>query len=145
MLRKFLFMLLLLPALAFASDGVTASGISDGLNNKGRVTLYFNFDTGSVYVDSSCFHILDKLAEVMKRRPDMKISVQAHTDTLGTPEGRVKLSTARAEVIKSALMMRGIDDGRIAVKGLGSAHPIADNATKTGRFKNSRVDIVALK
>jgi outer membrane protein OmpA-like peptidoglycan-associated protein len=47
-----------------------------------------------------------------------------------------------AESVRSHLVSRGIPSDKIRATGLGSARPVADNATAEGRANNPRVEIV---
>jgi outer membrane protein OmpA-like peptidoglycan-associated protein len=53
-----------------------------------------------------------------------------------------ELSQARAESVRSQLMMNGIAPEKIRAQGLGSSRPVADNNTAEGRANNRRVEIV---
>jgi outer membrane protein OmpA-like peptidoglycan-associated protein len=52
------------------------------------------------------------------------------------------LSERRAEAVKAALTMRGIDPSRIATEGYGKAYPVASNSDSGGRQLNRRVEVV---
>ncbi len=62
---------------------------------------------------------LDKLAEVLKQNPAMKISISAFTDDIGDPDFNMNLSEKRAKSIRDYLMTRGIDALRIKYQGKG--------------------------
>ena len=62
---------------------------------------------------------LDKLAEVLKQNPSMKISISAYTDDIGDPDFNKNLSERRAKSIRDYLMTKGIDAGRIKYQGKG--------------------------
>lgn len=57
-----------------------------------------------------------------------------------TDENR-QLSLKRAHLVKEQLVLAGIDESRIIVKGLGNQNPIGDNTTRIGRKANRRVEI----
>jgi outer membrane protein OmpA-like peptidoglycan-associated protein len=68
--------------------------------------------------------------------------VYGHTDNTGNATANQKLSEDRAISVKSYLISKGLQVGRIESKGFGPAKPVADNATAAGRAKNRRVQIV---
>ena len=83
---------------------------------------------------------LDKGAEILKEHPQIKISIEGHTDNTGTAAVNQKLSERRAATVKNYLVKKGISADRITSKGFGETRPIADNKTATGRAANRRVE-----
>ncbi len=114
------------------------------LNNKGRVSLYFNFETGESGLSSQSENDLQKVVEVMKKTTSLRIKVEGHTDNVGSEEANQKLSEMRATAIQDYLIEQGISKDRIIAEGFGSSKPIASNDTEEGRNKNRRVDLVKL-
>ena len=55
------------------------------------------------------------------------------------------LSKDRANAVKAYLVKHGITAGRIITKGFGSLHPVADNATASGRAQNRRIEVRVLE
>jgi outer membrane protein OmpA-like peptidoglycan-associated protein len=78
----------------------------------------------------------------MKKAPELKISVEGHTDSVGTPEKNKILSTDRAKAVVSAITKEGIDAQRLSSAGFGQDKPIGDNSTEEGKAKNRRVELV---
>jgi OmpA-OmpF porin, OOP family len=77
----------------------------------------------------------------MKKHSNLNILIEGHTCNIGAEEYNLKLSQRRAEAVKAFLVNKfGIDPHRIATKGFGASHPIADNKTKAGRVKNRRIE-----
>lgn len=111
---------------------------------KGRVTLNVEFDFDKAVVKKPYYDEIGQLAEVLKKYPDLKITIEGHTDGVGKLEYNEKLSQLRAEAVKKCLVERfGIDAARLKTKGYGPIRPIASNATKEGRQKNRRVEAAA--
>lgn len=121
---------------------VTASDMLDALNKDGRVTLYINFDTGKSTIKPESAKIVEQIVEMMKKSPDLKISVEGHTDSVGTPEKNKVLSQERAKAVVAAITKQGIDAQRLGSAGFGQDKPIADNSTEEGKAKNRRVELV---
>jgi outer membrane protein OmpA-like peptidoglycan-associated protein len=80
---------------------------------------------------------------VMHENPNMRISVDGYTDSVGSDAYNEKLSKRRAEAAQRYLVGKGVDASRITVRGLGETNPVADNATADGRAENRRVEIIA--
>ncbi|CAN5205247.1 OmpA family protein [soil metagenome] len=85
---------------------------------------------------------LDKLADFLKQYPERKLSIEGYTDSIGSDSYNVGLSQKRAEAVRTALVMRGVDPSRIVARGYGKSYPVADNTTDDGRSMNRRVEVV---
>jgi len=70
------------------------------------------------------------------------VQITGHTDNTGSADYNQKLSEQRAATVKDFLVKNGIDPSKITILGKGESTPIADNATKEGRAKNRRVEIM---
>lgn len=101
-----------------------------------------SFESGKAGLRPSAQITLAKLAAIAQVFPDVNLRVEGYTDASGKAEINRKLSESRAKAVFSFLRAQGVADTRLAYQGLGSAHPVADNATKEGRAKNRRVEIV---
>ena len=85
---------------------------------------------------------LAKIAGILSVYQELDVSVEGHTDNTGTAEHNMKLSEQRAQNVLDFLVKQGIEGKRLSAKGYGMTMPVADNATKEGRQKNRRVDLV---
>jgi outer membrane protein OmpA-like peptidoglycan-associated protein len=86
-------------------------------------------------------HSLDGLVETLKEYPDVKIEIVGYTDSSGQEIFNKLLSLKRANTVKDYLVKKGIDEARIATKGMAAANPIASNTTEEGRQKNRRIEV----
>jgi outer membrane protein OmpA-like peptidoglycan-associated protein len=121
---------------------ITSNDILTALNNDGRIALYINFETGKSDIKPESQAIVDQISEMLKSNPSLKISVEGHTDNVGTSATNKTLSENRANAVKNALVTKGIDKSRLSSKGFGQDNPISDNNTEEGKAKNRRVEIV---
>jgi outer membrane protein OmpA-like peptidoglycan-associated protein len=121
---------------------VTADAMYDALNKDGFMALYINFDTGKSEIKPESMPIIDQIAALLKAHADLKISIEGHTDNVGTPASNKTLSEQRAKSVMSAVVQKGIAAGRLSAVGWGQGKPIADNRGEDGRAKNRRVEIV---
>lgn len=106
--------------------------------------LFFKADTSSI--EPSSFAILNKLSEVIKKNPKIKIEIAGHTN--GRPTSHEfcdELSTKRARSVYEYMQDRGVPSSQMTYKGYGKRKPIATNATREGRIKNQRVEIKVLE
>ncbi len=84
------------------------------------------------------------LVAFLKAHQKRKVLIEGHTDSTGSDTLNLSLSQRRANAVGDILISEGISASRITTKGYGESHPIADNATKAGRQKNRRVEIIVL-
>lgn len=121
---------------------VSASDMLDALNRDGYMALYINFDTGKFDIKPESQPTIDQIAQLMKDNPELKLSIEGHTDNVGTPQNNKILSENRAKAVMNAVVNLGVDSSRLTAVGWGQEKPIADNRTEDGRAKNRRVEIV---
>ncbi len=121
---------------------VTANQMLDALNRDGFMALYINFDTGKFEIKPESQPVVDQIAALLKDNPDLKLSVEGHTDNVGTPQANKTLSEQRAKAVGAAVVAAGVDAARLSALGWGQEKPIADNRSEEGRAKNRRVEIV---
>jgi OmpA-OmpF porin, OOP family len=104
------------------------------------------FATGTAAIQPSSDALLDDIADILKKLPDItKVEVQGHTDDQGNKGFNRALSQQRAAAVQKALVARGIEQKRLFARGYGSEKPIADNGTDEGRTRNRRVQLVILE
>lgn len=88
---------------------------------------------------------LDKLAALMKQNATIEILLSGHTSAEGSAALNRELSLKRVRSCKDYLVSKGIDDGRITIKGFGPDMPVAPNDTEPNRAKNRRVEMKVTK
>ncbi|MDP4264328.1 MAG: OmpA family protein [Bacteroidota bacterium] len=84
---------------------------------------------------------LDKLVQLLKDNPTLKIMIGGHTDNVGKPADNLTLSNNRAKAVVNYLVEKGIALQRLSAKGFGETQPVADNKTEEGRAKNRRTEL----
>ena len=107
------------------------------------VTLHgpqFDFNKATLKPEGK--RLVDEAVKVMKDKPDLHVSVEGHTDSIGSVPYNQKLSERRANAVRDYLVSQGIDASRIATRGFGKSKPIASNDTAEGRAENRRVEIL---
>ena len=121
---------------------VTANAILKELNETGKAILYINFDTGKSTIKKESLPIVEQIIEMMKQVPNIKISVEGHTDSDGSNESNQKLSEQRAIAVVDAIVKGGIEKSLLSSVGYGEEKPISDNSTEEGKAKNRRVELI---
>ena len=121
---------------------IQANEMFETLNKDGFIALYINFETGKADIKSESQSIVDQIAEMLRQNKDLRLSIEGHTDNVGSEKSNQALSENRAKAVMNALIARGIEKLRLSYKGWGDTKPIADNTTEEGKAKNRRVEIV---
>lgn len=67
------------------------------------------------------------------------LEIGGHSDSVGEADYNLRLSQARANAVRAALVERGAPAGRLRSVGYGETTPIALNATREGRAANRRI------
>lgn len=126
-----------------AEDGARER-LETQLETEGRAEvygIYFDFDSDRLKPESDA--VLANIAGILSRNPDWTVSIEGHTDNVGTDEYNLELSRRRAASVKTALVDRhGTTESRLATEGHGASQPKASNDTLEGRAMNRRVELV---
>jgi len=123
---------------------ITSNDILKALNTEGHISLYINFETGKSVIKPESQPIIDEVATMLQSDPALKISIEGHTDNVGTPASNQTLSESRAKAVMNAVITKGIDKTRLVSKGWGQTKSLMDNKTDEGKAKNRRVEIVKI-
>ena len=102
------------------------------------------FDVGKFELKPASQVELDKLVQLLKDNPSLKIQISGHTDNVGKPADNLALSNNRAKAVVNYLIANGITTQRLSAKGFGETQPVADNKTEDGRAKNRRTELKVL-
>jgi outer membrane protein OmpA-like peptidoglycan-associated protein len=122
-----------------------ASSIAEELNKSGHIALYgIHFDTGKATILPDSESLLGEIVKMLQANPDVKVSVEGHTDNVGAAGANQMLSEKRSQAVVTWLTAHGISASRLKAKGWGQTKPVADNATEDGRGKNRRVELVKM-
>jgi outer membrane protein OmpA-like peptidoglycan-associated protein len=100
------------------------------------------FDTARHTLRPGAREKLAKVAGVLLTYPDLKMSVEGHTDSVGSDDYNQALSERRAESVRDYLVQQGIPRDTIVSHGYGEAQPVVSNSTASGRQQNRRVELV---
>jgi outer membrane protein OmpA-like peptidoglycan-associated protein len=102
--------------------------------------ILFEFDRYALTGEAR--RTIGEISGVLRDVKNRSISVEGHTDSIGTVRYNKQLSLNRASSVKRELVKRGIPGGQMAVRGYGEGAPIATNNTEMGRSRNRRVEII---
>jgi len=100
------------------------------------------FQTGKFAINGGNTGNLDKLAMFLNHYDDRTVSIEGHTDNVGSTASNTTLSQNRANAVKEYLVTKGIATTRLSTTGEGESSPVSSNDTDTGRQQNRRVEVI---
>jgi outer membrane protein OmpA-like peptidoglycan-associated protein len=114
----------------------TALGLVMNLNSD---YLKFDFDKADLHPPDR--ELLSRIGGILMTSPDYTVSVNGHTDDVGTDEYNQKLSERRAQAVRDYLVKSGLPAGIFTVTGHGKKRPLVPGTTEKARAKNRRVEL----
>ncbi len=101
------------------------------------------FETSQAVFEKSSLVVLDNFLEYLEENPNIKISIDGHTDNVGNDNDNQVLSEQRSKAVANYLILQGLDKKRIvSTHGYGESKPVATNDTPEGRALNRRTEFV---
>ena len=104
------------------------------------------FDSGSATLQSAGLPLLGEIGHLLNVDQKHPITVEGNTDNQPIQSSQFpsnwELSTDRATTVVRYLIAHSVQGQRLSAAGYADLHPLASNATATGRARNRRVDIV---
>ncbi|MCS7073853.1 MAG: OmpA family protein, partial [Bacteroidia bacterium] len=102
------------------------------------------FAQSSANLNQSSYPALFRIADFLKKHPNIKMSIEGHTDIGKDPQYNLWLSEERAKAVRDYLIQLGVKPENLTTKGWGNTKPIADNSTPEGRKLNRRTEFVII-
>ncbi|GAB5550561.1 MAG: hypothetical protein Sapg2KO_01520 [Saprospiraceae bacterium] len=143
-----------IPVIEVPSDSVVAPKPPEvkivDLNQRDSVVVRrafdnLEFETDQATIRRVSFSPLNELASLLGTHPTWKLQISGHTDNTGDPAFNLDLSKRRAEAVRAYLNSRGIGIDRFVIHYYGQTRPIATNATRAGRQRNRRVELLIIE
>ncbi len=108
------------------------------------VTNGIRFDVGKASIRPESMGVINQIYKMMEEYPELKFSVEGHTDSDGNEESNLILSAERASSVVAKLSAMGIAADRFESKGFGEGNPIDANNTPEGKANNRRVEFIKI-
>jgi outer membrane protein OmpA-like peptidoglycan-associated protein len=108
------------------------------------VTTGILFDVNKSTIKSESMGTINEIVNMMKEHPDLKFSIEGHTDSEGDNSSNQKLSEDRSAAVKNILVESGIDASRLKSKGWGESKPLNKNLTPEEKANNRRVEFIKI-
>jgi len=103
------------------------------------------FETDKYDLKGSSEIELQKLVDLLKQNPEMKIEIGGHTDNVGGNDYNLELSENRAKAVYNYLTRNGISQDRLAYMGYGESQAVDTNETESGRANNRRTEFKVIQ
>jgi outer membrane protein OmpA-like peptidoglycan-associated protein len=105
--------------------------------------IQFEYNSAALTEDSHAG--IQILADFLKRNPELKVELAGHTDDIGNEKYNLQLSSDRANVVREALIAKGIDASRLTAKGYGTSKPLWPNDSDEHRALNRRTEMIIIE
>ncbi len=104
--------------------------------------VLFDFDRFNLRADALA--VLDRTVATLQANPGIRVTIEGHTDSMGTLEYNIALGDRRARAVIDHLVSRGINANRMQTTTFGEERPVAPNDTAEGRQLNRRAVFVII-
>ena len=102
--------------------------------------VHFGFDSDSI--DGENRAIVEANAAYMKANPNMRATLEGHSDERGTRDYNLGLGERRAKAVARMLGVLGIPASRVKVTSYGEEKPLASGSGENAWAQNRRVEII---
>ena len=106
------------------------------------VSNAIRFDVGKATLLPESMGAVNEIYGLLEEHPEIKFSIEGHTDSDGDFDTNQKLSEDRAKTVMDQLISMGIDENRLSFRGFGETTPVDTNNTPEGKASNRRVEFV---
>ena len=107
--------------------------------NLGSDHLKFEFDKADLRPEDR--ELLSRIAGIILTSHDYTISVNGHTDDVGSDAYNMALSERRAQAVRDYLVKAGLPAQILTVQGYGKSLPLVRGTSEAARAKNRRVEL----
>ncbi|MBP7462023.1 MAG: OmpA family protein [Candidatus Delongbacteria bacterium] len=108
------------------------------------ITTGIKFDVNQAVIKPESMGIINVVLKMMQEHPELKFSVEGHTDSDGNEQANQSLSENRADAVRLMLVNLGISADRLVSKGWGESRPMTENTTSEGKAQNRRVEFIKI-
>ncbi|MFN8353574.1 MAG: OmpA family protein [Spirosomataceae bacterium] len=106
--------------------------------------IYYDLDKSDIRADAAVE--LDKLVQILRDNPSLKIELSSHTDTRASDAYNMALSQRRAASAVKYIVSKGIDSKRMVARGYGERQLIIKDAkTEEEHQTNRRTEFKVLE
>lgn len=104
-----------------------------------------NFVSGSADLTEGALLVLADVARTLREYPDVRVTIEAHTDNSGNATENLQLSRRRALAVARFLVEEGVAGSRLRPQAFGESQPRATNSSPEGKAANRRVEFSVIQ
>jgi len=135
------------------NDGVEINRGTDPLNADDDIVKMevpivlegITFESGKADITPETEQILAQALKTLQTYPEIVVEIGGYTDDVGSASANKKLSQKRADSVRSWLISKGVDSGRIVAVGYGEEKPRVANDSPDNRRLNRRIEFKRIK
>lgn len=114
------------------------AGNAAGPANVARI-VYFDYDSNEIKPQFQS--IIDAHARFLRANPQRKVALEGHTDERGGREYNLALGQRRAEAVRRALSLLGVNDSQLEAVSFGKEKPAVPGNDEAAWAQNRRVEL----
>ena len=126
-----------------AKSGVTqvelGKSVQDGVPQAGSRVVYFDYDSFAIRPEYQS--VIETQARYIKADKNRKMALEGHTDERGGREYNLALGQKRAEAVRRAMALLGVNDAQVEAVSFGKEKPAVAGSDEAALAKNRRVEI----
>lgn len=121
---------------------LSAADLEKAIDATGKAVVHVHFDVDKAHVQPEGLKAIAEIAEVLRRQPELRLSIEGHTDNTGGAEHNQQLSRNRAQTVNDVLVLGGVAGSRLKTSGHGASKPVLPNDSEENKAQNRRVELV---
>lgn len=112
----------------------------EALKQVGTV-IYFDYDRADIKPEYVA--IVSAHAKFLNANPARKLRLEGHSDERGSREYNIGLGERRAQSVRRALLLQGVNETQLTTVSYGEERPAVQGSDEAAYAKNRRVELVA--
>lgn len=103
--------------------------------------IYFDYDRADIKPEYVA--IVTAHAKFLGENPARKLRLEGHSDERGSREYNIGLGERRAQSVRRALLLQGVNEAQLTTVSYGEERPAVAGSDESAYAKNRRVELVA--